>query len=46
LKQIDLARLPNIKNRQGLIKLLNNELPKCTVNFDDDYPAAPELQEK
>ncbi|CAF1070443.1 unnamed protein product [Adineta steineri] len=46
LKQIDLARLPNIKNREGIIKLLNNELPGCNVNYDDDYPSAPELQEK
>ncbi|UJR31520.1 hypothetical protein I4U23_019009 [Adineta vaga] len=46
LKQIDLARLPGIRNRDGIIKLLNNELPECTVNYDDNYPSAPELQEK
>ncbi|CAF4379406.1 unnamed protein product, partial [Adineta steineri] len=46
LKQIDLARLLNIKNREGIVKLLNNELPVCTVNYDDNYPSAPELQEK
>ncbi|CAF3584483.1 unnamed protein product [Adineta steineri] len=46
LKQIDLARLPNIKNREGIIKLLNSELPACNVNYDDNYPFAPELQEK
>ncbi|CAF4284541.1 unnamed protein product, partial [Adineta steineri] len=46
LKQIDLARLPNIKNREGLMKLLRNELPACNVNYDDNYPSAPELQEK
>jgi hypothetical protein len=46
LKQIDLARLPGIKNRQGIIKVLKNELPKCTVNYDDNYPPAPELEEK
>jgi len=41
-----LARLPGIKNRQGIIKLLNNELPGCTANYDDNHPPAPELQEK
>ncbi len=46
LRQIDLARLPGIRNREGIIKLLKNELPKCTVNYDDNYPPAPELQEK
>ncbi|CAF2637602.1 unnamed protein product [Rotaria sp. Silwood2] len=46
LKQIILARLPGIKNREGIIKLLHNELPKCTVNYDDDYPPAPELKDK
>ncbi|CAF4956143.1 unnamed protein product, partial [Rotaria socialis] len=34
LKQIVLSRLPGIKNREGIIKLLKNELPKCTVNYD------------
>ncbi|CAF1579860.1 unnamed protein product [Adineta steineri] len=46
LKQIDLARLPNIKKREGIIKLLNNKLSACNVNYDDNYPSAPELQEK
>ena len=46
LKQIDLARLSGIKNREGIIKVLNNELPACTVNYDDSHPPAFELQEK
>ncbi|CAF1264403.1 unnamed protein product [Rotaria sp. Silwood1] len=46
LKQITLARLPCIKNRDGIIKLLHNELPKCTINYDDNYPSAPELKDK
>ncbi|CAF1216748.1 unnamed protein product [Adineta ricciae] len=46
LKQIDLARLPGVKNRDGIVRLLTNELPGCHVNYDDSYPHAPELQEK
>jgi hypothetical protein len=46
LKQIDLARLPGIKNREAIIKLLKNELPQCTINYNDEHPSAPELKEK
>jgi hypothetical protein len=46
LKHIDLARLPGIKNREAVIKLLKNELPQCTLNYDDEHPSAPELKEK
>ncbi|UJR15162.1 hypothetical protein I4U23_002125 [Adineta vaga] len=46
LKQINLARLINIKNRDAIRKLLSNELPQCTINYDDKYPSAPELKEK
>lgn len=46
LKQIDLARLPGIKNRDAVLRLLKRELPQCTVNYDDNLPSAPELKEK
>jgi hypothetical protein len=41
-----LARLPGIKNREAVIKLLQNELPQCTINYNDEHPPAPELKEK
>ena len=46
LKQIDLARLPSIRNRDAVLKLLKNELPQCTIQYNDDHPPAPELKEK
>lgn len=46
LKKIDLARLPGIKNRDAVLRLLKRELPQCTVTYDDNLPSAPELKEK
>jgi hypothetical protein len=46
LKRIDLARLPSIKNREAIMRLLKSELPQCTVNYDDEHPPASELIEK
>ncbi|CAF0753746.1 unnamed protein product [Adineta ricciae] len=44
LKQINLARLLNIKDRAAVIRLLTDELPQCMINYDDKYPPARELQ--
>lgn len=46
LKQVDLARLPGIKNREAVIRLLKTELPQCTINYNDEHPSAPELKDK
>ncbi|CAF1363463.1 unnamed protein product [Adineta steineri] len=46
LKQIDLARLSNVKNREAVMKLLKNELPQCTIIYNDEHPPAFELKEK
>jgi len=46
LKRIDLARLPSIKNREAIMKLLKSELPQCTINYDDEHPPASELIDK
>jgi hypothetical protein len=46
LKQLNLARLPGIKNREAVLTLLKNELPQCVINYDDAHSPAPELKEK
>jgi hypothetical protein len=46
LKQINLACLPGIKNREAALKLLKNELPHCVITYNDAYSSASELKEK
>ena len=36
LKEIKMARLPGIKNREAIMKLLKTELPQCTINYNDE----------
>ncbi|CAF3606639.1 unnamed protein product [Rotaria sp. Silwood1] len=46
LKHVILARLPSVKHREVVLKLLQNELPRCTINYDNEYPPSRELKEK
>ena len=46
LKNIVLARLPGIRTREAVIKLLNNELPQCTIDYNDEHPPTLELKKK
>ncbi|CAF2081605.1 unnamed protein product [Rotaria magnacalcarata] len=44
LKHIVLARLSSVKHRDAILKLLTNELPRCTINYNDEHP--PTLEQK
>ncbi|CAF1268417.1 unnamed protein product [Rotaria sordida] len=46
LKHIILTHLPSVKHREAVLKLLKNELPRCTINYDDKHPSSKELKEK
>jgi len=40
LKQIDLARLSNVKNHESVLKLLQTELPTCKITYELIEPFA------
>ncbi|CAF3334062.1 unnamed protein product [Rotaria socialis] len=46
LKHIVLARLSSIKHRDAILKLLTNELPRCTINYNDEHAITLEQKAK